>query len=726
MDSARGSPEHIPAPQSPSRKSHSCNYCVEIIQQLMQPPMEEVYEDQHGRSARLDLGLGWLDSVIANTHCSLCRLIQRVYEQTRPDGWAEIESIYCQAHILTRLTDSNMSRDWKVNLDFFYRKGPDIEGTLIKSKWQPAIQLVADDASLLELREDAFQLGCVISSTYPDPEFLRICTERCLNSHGDTCEKPDRLILATEGSLPFNMRFIDIKEHRVCLAPPSCSYAILSYVWGQGNFLRMTKANCDDLMTEGILQKLKVPQTISDAMQVAKAVGFRYLWVDAVCILQDDETEKVSQIEKMDKIYSKAALTIVAFFQSGADDGLWPRGEQVVEDICGLRFIGTAPGLEDLLQYSPWQKRGWTFQELVLSRRVLFFAECQTYFQCEYATFAQDQVYQVGVDGQKDMEVPNHYDTPRNVLGVDKEISIWRNLISGYTGRTLSFESDGLNAVSGVAQQHARKLKDGLICGLLVSTVFEAGLMWHAAGPLRRRAHFPSWSWVGWVGQVQFESLEEDIKAGDFRIVQEWSLEYAGGILRSTDLNFPLAPGSLCSRASPEASKQANELLPSIQTGILCFTTMSATFQLDHICWTQLLYTNDGNRKHCGLYKIVDKGVWIGSVHLTHMMLTSISRGYGTLQEFIVLSGDSGWFSRYEVPQPGEDFYRRPTKKDMLGIQTVPLYSEELLEKGKEEVYNIMLIVREPDGIAYRAGIGAINRSAFEQSDWMMRDIRLG
>jgi len=90
----------------------------------------------------------------------------------------------------------------------------------------------------------------------------------------------------------------------IVLAPQNCVYVALRYVWGQiAHPLRATRANYEVLVTENGLRKLKIHRTIRDAIDTVKIIGFRYLWVDSFCIIQDDPEYQMQQIKAMDQIY---------------------------------------------------------------------------------------------------------------------------------------------------------------------------------------------------------------------------------------------------------------------------------------------------------------------------------------------------------------------------------------------------------------------------------------
>ncbi|CZT52745.1 uncharacterized protein RSE6_14109 [Rhynchosporium secalis] len=98
---------------------------------------------------------------------------------------------------------------------------------------------------------------------------------------------------------------------RIVPLPGRARYLALSYVWGTEPFLQSTKSNPETLKRKRILDAQQLPQTIDDAVKLTIILDERYLWVDALCIVQDDMLSKLEQLSQMDRVYVGAALTII-------------------------------------------------------------------------------------------------------------------------------------------------------------------------------------------------------------------------------------------------------------------------------------------------------------------------------------------------------------------------------------------------------------------------------
>lgn len=264
------------------------------------------------------------------------------------------------------------------------------------------------------------------------------------------------------------MKVIDCNKARpaVILAPESCSYAALSYVWGQPFPSGHGKPPGEPQTVTCLSEAL--PRTILDSIEVCKSLGMRYLWVDRYCIDQSNAEEVHEQVSQMDSIYENAVITLVAAAGSDAESGLpgagsTPREASPAVQIGKLQVAGTKPHPYWEIPQSRWATRGWTFQEEVVSRRRLVFTNSQVYFECSAMNCCE--TLKVDLDfthrktklvklafmhsglfggrpdfGAIDERVDNHWS------GIKRA----HNLIHEFTGRSLTFDSDSIKAFAGV------------------------------------------------------------------------------------------------------------------------------------------------------------------------------------------------------------------------------------------------------------------------------------
>ena len=190
----------------------------------------------------------------------------------------------------------------------------------------------------------------------------------------------------------------------------SGEYVALSHCWGSllqsdaGNYARTLKANIKDMQCGIPLEKL--PQNFQDAILTVRKLGLRFLWIDALCIIQDDLMDWAREAARMNMVYGLAYLTIVATSAVSSTDGFLKRIQDKAssfsfhKDDCAesvdrllMAYRGTdgdQGSWNTLVEGARWNTRGWTLQERLLSRRVLHFTERKLFWECR-ATDASEE-----------------------------------------------------------------------------------------------------------------------------------------------------------------------------------------------------------------------------------------------------------------------------------------------------------------------------------------------
>jgi hypothetical protein len=179
-------------------------------------------------------------------------------------------------------------------------------------------------------------------------------------------------VLPRNSRRQLDFRLIDVDSMCIVYAPRQCRYIALSYVWGQRNNRRLvlTSDNEEALMEQGGLAReetrTSIPNTILDAMSVVRKLGERYLWVDSLCLLQDEANELQDCVAIMDLFYEMAVLTIVAASGEDAWSGLpgvspTPRRlSRLVREIKPGLKMTTIMDVETLLRRTIYSSRAWT------------------------------------------------------------------------------------------------------------------------------------------------------------------------------------------------------------------------------------------------------------------------------------------------------------------------------------------------------------------------------
>ena len=137
-------------------------------------------------------------------------------------------------------------------------------------------------------------------------------------------------------------------------------YAALSYCWGGSPNLTTTISNLKS-RTKNI-PWAEIPSTIQDAITVTRRLGIRYIWVDALCIVQSPGGDWETESSRMADVYGGAFITISAALSPDVSHGL-SRRSALLSDID--RALG--------LSGNPLYRRGWALQERMLSKRNLIF-----------------------------------------------------------------------------------------------------------------------------------------------------------------------------------------------------------------------------------------------------------------------------------------------------------------------------------------------------------------
>ncbi|KAF2135324.1 uncharacterized protein K452DRAFT_239586, partial [Aplosporella prunicola CBS 121167] len=211
--------------------------------------------------------------------------------------------------------------------------------------------------------------------------FIKDRLDHCRNNHG-SCTPPQR-----EHWTDF--RLIDVD--RMCLVLPHDNprFVALSYVWGVGleaNTIQCTKSNLPILEQEGSLQSLSLPATIQDALEACAKLDERYLWVDRLCIVQDDAETKQHQIEHMESIFGCADFVLISTHGKDMHAGIAgisaKRKDQLVSRLFRTYVVGQQMHLNMAIAKSTWTTRGWTYQEAVLPTRRVWLTESWVYFEC--------------------------------------------------------------------------------------------------------------------------------------------------------------------------------------------------------------------------------------------------------------------------------------------------------------------------------------------------------
>ncbi|KAK2031940.1 HET-domain-containing protein [Colletotrichum zoysiae] len=351
---------------------------------------------------------------------------------------------------------------------------------------------------------------------------LKDCVARCLNKHTG-CK------LFVPRSLP--TRLIDVGGRDDTTArlitsnslQPSTPYIALSYCWGppsQSN-PQLVTTTASFPKHQKAIGLADMPQTIRDAVIFTRHMGIKYIWVDALCIIQDDAEDWAKEAALMFAVYRYATITVVAAagdtchsgflqrkgpgpcaivpFQSKTD-GVEVTGSYLLSHMRERRTWDA--DYPSHMHQRSWATRAWTYQEDIMSTRVLYFDNVTSFFRCQTERRLEHSI----------TSYTNVFSWNKSLSPATKGVSAeeltkskaslyerWGDLVNEYSRRKLTVPDDKLPAISGLARTFGSALEDQYVAGLWKRDLIR-GMLWltdfEATRPARWRA--PSWSWASW------------------------------------------------------------------------------------------------------------------------------------------------------------------------------------------------------------------------------------
>lgn len=359
---------------------------------------------------------------------------------------------------------------------------------------------------------------------------------------------PTRLIKISAYRNRLQLRLIhkrDMEEH------DTSRYVALSYRWGGDQPWQLTQERDESYRTEIPWDTL--PRTIQDAAITVQSLGFYYLWVDSMCIIQNSEVDKAVEINQMTKVYAHATLTIMDKRGERVTDGfLHPRTLPSGTSSMKLR---TEPGQTQdvtLTFEDAWEKgdnlilntRGWIMQEYILSRRLLIFGTWLTEWRCRresrvhtdgwminnhdrtregdpFAYYGGGWTKKESFESEEAESVykshfvhvamfisvnPGYWSGQMTEHMVDR---YWDSLVESYSARSVTNAEDRIFAISGVAERFADIIPGRYIAGnwerMMPKTLFWRS---HTLSKSDRPTEYqgPSWSWISIRDEIAFQA----------------------------------------------------------------------------------------------------------------------------------------------------------------------------------------------------------------------------
>jgi hypothetical protein len=367
--------------------------------------------------------------------------------------------------------------------------------------------------------------------------------QECLDNH-EACGKAAREGLDGNVTLPTRLVHVPIAESEnprlVATSGQTGRYLALSYRWGTATITKTLKDNLDTHSKS--ISASTLSKTFQDALTITRRLGFQYIWIDSLCIIQNFPQDWAREAMQMASIYTNAAMTISASVSDSADSGLFYPYTVDYSPKLTLRSIGgtavadfflttrSVSSFEDDVKKGTLSNRGWCLQERLLSRRILHFGTSQLHWECLSGVWSASSAKDLADNPSRTLnnrflgasslpfaipkEIPTLFAELRQVYAHQPH-GTWYHMLRDYTSRSLTNSSDKLPALAGLAAAFAEKTKDVYLNGLWMHGLPE-GLLWSSPGlgfndldsksnlsaPKGHRA--PTWSWASLDGEIEY------------------------------------------------------------------------------------------------------------------------------------------------------------------------------------------------------------------------------
>ncbi|KAK3670883.1 hypothetical protein LTR78_009161 [Recurvomyces mirabilis] len=315
-------------------------------------------------------------------------------------------------------------------------------------------------------------------------------------------------------------------------------YVALSHCWGKTKKPVTTSINYEAYLKD--IPMTTLPPTFYDAVTATRKLGFRYLWVDCFCIVQDSKQDWERECSQMARIFANAAVTIAGPEAENSDAGfLFPRPTPAFEPIDfplelsnegeadTIRLVAMSP--EDVggdttgvgsEGDAPLRSRAWVLQERLLSHRNLYFGRRQTYFECQKASWAEGSWTQCVV-----APFPRGKTEFSSSRAIEEDANNWYSLVGyHYNECGLTVSHDKLPALSGLASKFQALHQSTYAAGVWIEDFpkclawikyfrMKATQSWRDEPKTVRFDTVPTWSWAHIKGLVVWWQYEKILRA---------------------------------------------------------------------------------------------------------------------------------------------------------------------------------------------------------------------
>lgn len=282
--------------------------------------------------------------------------------------------------------------------------------------------------------------------------------------------------------------------------PPT--YATLSYCWGSEPFTMLTNDNMDMFLDHIPLGEL--PRTFSDAIHASRRLGIDYIWIDSLCIIQQEENNRdwAREAGHMSAVYGGSFINLAASTATSVREGFLRRPKHysggfvarvTTNDFCRLQSFHSRQVYRESTADTYLATRAWAFQEKLLSPRTIYFGDSGLFWECRH--HISSEFIPEGFSGMPGQQL---------VVDEDKPLD-WRGIVEEYSQANLTYGSDRLPALSGVAARQQQVTGDQYLAGMWRESLITQ-LPWELVGAKSRRPDWraPTWSWASIDGEARY------------------------------------------------------------------------------------------------------------------------------------------------------------------------------------------------------------------------------
>ncbi|KAL1390170.1 heterokaryon incompatibility protein-domain-containing protein [Phyllosticta capitalensis] len=393
--------------------------------------------------------------------------------------------------------------------------------------------------------------------------------KRCVEQDNDPVI-PTRLIDVNPGGMGLDIK---LREFNGIDSATPREYAALSYCWGDYKPECITTRDNKDRNLNRISWD-SLPPTFRDAIKFTQGLGLKYLWIDSICIIQGDQDDWQREAGRMFHVYKNAKVTLAALFGKDSTSGLRNTTiKQETRPVVTFRLGQfTYPlyirrhhylGRDARLKEDPLLTRAWTFQERIMSPRVLFFTESEVIYECgceakcecgttsdlsqglDGHTRNKRRIFQAWYSITKEEIFPESESNSESNDSFHCVETIWRNAVAQlYSKFEITNPGDRLVALGAISEQF-QQVRPGseYLAGLWTDSLPD-DLLWLAVLPSKfsntfppqRHFNFPTWSWASFKGEIEYWILPEVLLVEVVKARCLYAEDNQFGVLKSSTL----------------------------------------------------------------------------------------------------------------------------------------------------------------------------------------------